>query len=128
MKEKDSFVDCPEQQLILYVEKDDGTYGPVQTGSFITKNYIDDFFEKRQRLEMSLKEQVRKKEISPVACYMTLEDLTPAETASRVGISVRKVRKHMLPQYFPKIKPSVLEKYAEVFNVTVIQLMELYNG
>jgi hypothetical protein len=125
MKEKEGLVDCPEQQLILYVEKDDGTYGPVQTGSFLTKNYIDDYFEKRQRLEASLMEQVRNREISPVAYYMTLEDLSPAETAQRVGISQRKVKKHMLPEKFGQIAPSVLNKYAEVFNVPVKTLVEL---
>jgi hypothetical protein len=125
MKEKEGFVDCPEQQLILFVEKDDGTYGPMQTGSFLTKNYIDDYYEKRQRLEASLKKQVKEREISPVAYYMTLEDLSPAETALRVGISQRKVKKHMLPGKFEKIAPSVLKKYAEVFNVPVTSLVEL---
>jgi hypothetical protein len=128
MKEKEGFVDCPEQQLILYVEKDDGTYGPMQTGSYLTKNYIDDYFEKRNRLEVTLREQVKRNEISPVAFYMTLEDLSVAETASRVGISQRKIKKHMSPQHFRKIPASVLDKYAEVFNVTVTALNELSAG
>lgn len=128
MKEKEGFVDCPEQQLILYVEKEDGTYGPMQTGSYLTKNYIDDYFEKRKRLEATLKEQLKHNEISPVAYYMTLEDLSPAETASRVGISPRKVKKHMTPEHFPKIPASVMEKYAEVFNVPAETIRQLGNG
>jgi hypothetical protein len=128
MKEKEGFVDCPEQQLILYVEKDDGTYGPMQTGSYLTKNYIDDYYEKRHRLEAALKEKVHRKEISPVAYYMTLEDLSMAETAARVGISQRKVRKHMHPENFEKISPSVLDKYADVFNVPAAQMLELMKG
>lgn len=127
MKEKEGFVDCPEQQLILYVEKEDGSYGPMQTGSYLTKNYIDDYYEKRQRLEAGLREQVRKREISPVAYYMTLVDLSLAETAMRIGISQRKVKKHMKPENFAKISPAVLEKYAEVFNVAVNTLTELPN-
>ena len=128
MKEKEGFVDCPEQQLILYVEKEDGTYGPMQTGSYLTRNYIDDYYEKRHRLEASLKEQVRRKEISPVAYYMTLEDLSLAETAARVGIPQRKVKKHMQPANFEKIPPSVMDMYAEVFNVPLAALMELMKG
>ena len=125
MKEKEGFVDCPEQQLVLYVEKEDGSYGPMQTGSYLTKNYIDDYYEKRKRLESGLREQVNKGEISPVAYYMTLEDLSVSETAQRVGISQRKVKKHMQPAKFGKIPPDVLEKYAEVFNVPVNTLTGL---
>ena len=40
MKEKDGIIDCPQQQLILYVEKEDGTYEPLQTGSYLTKNSL----------------------------------------------------------------------------------------
>lgn len=128
MKEKEGIVDCPEQQLILYVEKEDGTYGPLQTGSYLTKNYIDDYYEKRNRLEASLKEQLRRREISPVAYYMTLTDLSVAETAARVGISQRKVKKHMQPGNFVKIPPAVLDRYAEVFNVSAAALKELTQG
>jgi len=128
MKEKEGIIDCPEQQLILYVEKDDGTYGPIQTGSFLTKNYIDDYYEKRRRLEASLREQVRRMEISPVAYYMTLEDLSVAETAARVGLSRRKVKKHMLPGRFTKIPASILDKYAEVFNIHATEFLELTKG
>lgn len=125
MKEKEGFVDCPEQQLILYVEKDDGTYGPMQTGSFLTKNYLDDFYEKKTRLEASLREKLAAGEISPVAFYMTLVDLSLAETADRVGLPQRKVKKHMLPGEFSKISPDILTRYAEVFNVPVSTLTGL---
>ena len=128
MKEKEGIVDCPEQQLILYVEKEDGTYGPLQTGSYLTKNYIDDYYEKRNRLEASLKEQLRRREISPVAYYMTLTDLSVAETAARVGISQRKVKKHMQPGNFVKIPPAVLDRYAVVFNVSAAAMKELNQG
>ena len=46
MKEKDSRVDN-SHQLVLYVEKEDQTYGPVQTGSYMVENYLDDLFEKK---------------------------------------------------------------------------------
>ena len=42
MKEKDGFAECPEQQVILYVEKEDGKYEAMQTGSYLSANYLDD--------------------------------------------------------------------------------------
>lgn len=125
MKEKDGYVDCPEQQVILYVEKEDGTYAPMQTGSFLTKNYIDDYFGKRQKLEAVLREQVIRREISPIGYYMTLEDLTLSELAARVGISQRKARKHLDPAHFGTIPPTVLKLYADVFNITAAELLDL---
>jgi hypothetical protein len=128
MKEKDGYVDCPEQQLILYVEKEDGSYGPMQTGSFLTKNYIDDFFDKRKKLEESLKIRIDKGEISPVAFFMTLEELSVAEMAARIGVSRRKVKREMRPEFFGEIPLNKLQKYAVVFNVSVADMLALWKG
>lgn len=125
MKEKEGFVDCPEQQMIVYVEKEDGRFGPIQTGSFITKNYLDDYFSKRNNLINSLKEQVNLREISPVKFFMILEDLTLIELSSRTRIPVRKIRKHLLPFHFEKLSKEILERYSTVFNVTVEQLLQV---
>ena len=54
MKEKDGYSECPEQQVILYVEKEDGKYEAIQTGSYLSANYLDDFFLKRKNLEKML--------------------------------------------------------------------------
>jgi hypothetical protein len=128
MKEKDGYVDCPEQQLILYVEREDGSYGPMQTGSFLTKNYIDDYFEKRKKLEESLKTRIDNGEISPVAFFMTLEELSVAEMASRIGVSRRKVKREMKPDYFGEIPLKKLQQYAGVFNVSVADMLALWKG
>ncbi len=128
MKEKEGYVDCPEQQMILYVEKENGKYGPMQTGSYITKNYIDDYFMKRKNLETSLREQVERDEISPVKFFMVLEDLTLSELSARTKIPTRKVKKHMLPVHFSKISDDLLNRYAIVFNISVDQLMNSTTG
>ena len=125
MKEKEGYIDCPEQQMILYVEKENGQYGPIQTGSYLTKHYIDDYFLKRRNLVASMKEQVHRKEISPVKFFMILEDLTLSELSARTGIPVRKVRKHFSCVQFAKISPEELNQYATVFNVSLDQLGSL---
>lgn len=123
MKEEEGFVDCPEQQMILYVEKEDGNFGPMQTGSFITKNYIDDYFEKRNKLVKSLKEQHSKGEISPVKVFMILEDLTLRELSARTQIPARKIKKHMLPVHFEKLSEEFLQRYTTVFNISADQFI-----
>ena len=50
MKEKDARVDFEQQELIMYVEREDGSYGPIQTGSYISANFLDDFWTKMERI------------------------------------------------------------------------------
>ena len=125
MKEKEGFIDCPEQQVILYVEKENGEFGPMQTGSYLTRNYLSDYEDKRTHLEDSLKDGIRRRETSAINYYMVLEELTLSELAARVGLRKRKVKKHLEYQEFQMIKERILAKYADVFNVEVKQLHEL---
>jgi hypothetical protein len=125
MKEKDGIVDCPEQQVILYVEKEDGKYGPIQTGSYLTKNFLEDYELKRKHLEESLKSGVQAGKFSPIYLYMVLEDLTISELSSRVKFRQGKVKSHLEVKHYQSMKTEVLERYAEVFNVTVNDLLRL---
>ena len=125
MKEKDGYIDCPQQKVILYVEKEDGKYESIETGSYITKNYLDDYELKRRHLEESLKEKVDSGEVSPIYYYMVLEDLTLSELAARAGIRKRKVKKHLESENFRSLPPEILQAYADVFNVKVQELLHL---
>ncbi len=124
MKEKDINKDYKQQQQIIYVEKDDGSYGPVQTGSYLTNNYIDDFWMKKNNLEKQLADKVSQNQISIIHYYMILNELSETELASRVGISKRCVRRHLQTKYFSGIKVSVLERYAQVFGISVADLFQ----
>lgn len=125
MKEKDGICDCPEQQMILYVEKENGQYGPMQTGSYISANYLDDFFYKRRNLEDALLKRVKSGEISPIHYFMILEDLTLSELAARAGIWKWKVKRHLKPGHFHDIKSQEMKNYAKVFNVTADEIRNL---
>ena len=125
MKEKDGFIDCPQQQVILYVEKEDGKYEPIQTGSYLTKNYLDDYELKRRHLEESLKKQVLSGEVSPIYYYMVLEELTLSELGARAGIRKGRVKKHLEAAHFNSIPRETLQLYADVFNITVPDMLKI---
>ncbi len=125
MKEKDGFIDYPDQQMILYVEKEDGTYGPMQTGSYISAHYIDDYKLKRRNLEQTLREQLLANSISIVKYYMVLEDLTITELASRAGVRKSTVKKHLSPEGFGKATAGEIIRYAKVFNINPGELFQI---
>jgi hypothetical protein len=125
VKEEDARVDFEEHQLLLYVEKSDGSFGPLQTGAFLVKNYSDDFFEKRKNIETECIDKLRKGEISPVVYYMLLHNMTPADIAARVGISKAKVIKHQKPGGFAKASVDEVKRYADVFGVSVANMFQI---
>ena len=124
MKEKDSKVEH-SHQLILYVEKEDHSYGPVQTGSYMAGNYLDDFFEKKDKLKQKRLDELIEGKISPLSYYKDLVDIAEGDLAIRIGISKRKLRSHMTPKGFARLSVSLLEKYAEVFGIPVAQLFQI---
>jgi hypothetical protein len=89
----------------------------------MSKNYIDDFWDKRKRLENEAIEKLTNLIISPVGYYMLLLDMTPPDVARRTGISLRNIKKHALPRYFPKISSACIKRYAEVFGVPVSEFL-----
>jgi len=127
MKEKDLKVDCPYQQVILYAEKKDGTYGPLQTGSYVAGKHISEHFRITGALFKSLLEQLRKGEVSPVYFYMMVEGLTVKELAARAGMSSFKVKKHLSPEGFRKIKMPALKRYSDILNVPVANMFQIIN-
>ena len=128
MKEKEAAVDCPEHRMVLFVEKEDGSFGATVTGSYLTRNYLDDYKDKHRRLYDQYERKMAANEISPVAYYIVRREMSVADLAARVGLSVRKVRRHMDPRHFGEVTVSQARSYAEVFNVPVAQLFEIVKG
>jgi hypothetical protein len=125
MKEKELYIDFELQQSVYYVEKDDESYGPVVSGSQLSKNYLDDFFEKRTKQEKTLREQLKKGEISPVYYYMIMQEYGEGDLASRAGVSLKKLRKHYKMENFIKLRLSQLKKYTEAFDIPMVKMFSL---
>ena len=127
MKEKDAKVNFKEHQVVLFTEKEDDSYGPTQTGSYISGMYLDDFREKKKKLDMQETEKWKKGEISPVYYYMMVEEMTLSDLALRVGLSKRRVKRHFENKYFLKMKIAHLKKYAEIFNIPLANFFQIIN-
>jgi hypothetical protein len=124
VKEKDIKAKS-SHQLILYIEKEDRTYGPIQTSSYMADNYLDDFFEKKAKLKAERLEELKAGKISPLAYYKDLVEIGEGDLACRIGISRRKLRFQMTPAGFAETDVATLERYATVFGIPVAQLFQV---
>ena len=124
MKEQDAKA-VNAHQLVLYVERTDDSYGPVQTGSYLAQEFINDFHEKRERYRHDCLRRLEAGEISAVAYYFQILGLAEADLAVRVGVSRRAVRRHLTPAGFGEVDLRLAGRYAEVFGVPVANLFQV---
>lgn len=125
MKEEEIIKDFKKQKFILFAEKNDGTYGEVEGGSYLIENELEDFWFKKRHLEKTLREKLINNEFSSVYYYMMLEDLTVSELSSRAGISKRRVKKHINNDGFKRATVAELKKYADVFGVEIANFFQI---
>jgi hypothetical protein len=123
MKEKEAQINFDLHPLVLFVEKEDGSYGRVESASYLSSNYLDDYLDKLKKWDKELKDQLEKGEISPVYYYMIMLEFGEGDLASRVGICRRKLRKHFQMAGFEKISLKLLKRYADVFDVPVSNML-----
>ncbi len=65
---------------------------------------------------------VRAGEKSPLAYHMARHLMNPGLLADYAGLSRWRVRRHLKPRPFARLKPEILARYARVFNLTVADL------
>lgn len=126
MKEKEIYVDFDPHRLVYYAEKEDQSYGPIISGSYLSANYLDDHWMKRKNLEEKLRKQVIANEISPIYYYMTFFEMGPKDLANRAGMCMRKLNKTFKPEGFNKLRVSQLKRFADIFNIPVSNLFQTF--
>jgi transcriptional regulator with XRE-family HTH domain len=124
LKEKDAQFKS-DRKLVMYVENNDGAYNPIETGSYMIETHFDDFLEKRSNLRNNYSDKLKNGEISPIEYYRVLINISIGDLASRIGISSRKVKKHLQPENFKTIKIDTLKRYADVFRVPVANMFQI---
>ena len=125
MKEKDLYIEFKPHEMVMFVEKDDESYGPIISGSHISKHYLEDSFKMKKNLDLKLRERMKKGEISPVYYYMLMQEMGEGDLAKRVGVSKRALKKHFRPRYFNELKLSTIKRYADVFDVNVAMMFQI---
>ncbi len=69
------------------------------------------------------KELVIQNKLSPIAYFMEKEMLTPRRLSGYVGCRTWRVKKHLTPRGFSKLSTEQLNSYANIFDITVNELV-----
>jgi len=73
------------------------------------------------------KTRVLNNDTSPIEYYMELHKMDLPILASYVGLWQWRVKRHFKPKVFKKLSNNILQKYADVFDITIEELQKIEN-
>ena len=108
---------------LVYATDEKGNYTTaLSTGwepkTIALSNAIDEINERIA----TAKEQVKKGEVSSIVYFMECSKMDIAVLSSYVGMWQWRVKRHFKPAVFAKLNDTMLQKYAETFNISVAEL------
>ena len=124
--------DVPQDDVFDYsqgIKK--GNYALDDKGKYVmvlSKGWVVDEMSNRMAYdEYKVKEEETRQAVlagkkSPLAYYMELRQMTPKILGKTASIAAFRVKRHLRPEIFIKLKPSVLEAYAKALAVTTEEL------
>lgn len=111
---------------LCYAVDNEGKYVTAQSTGWDPKTIALDnaLQEINERVEVA-RLKVIANQTSPIEYYMELHKMDLSILSSYVGIWKWRVKRHFKPSIFKKLKNRTLEKYAEVFEISVNELQQI---
>lgn len=111
---------------LCYAVDSEGNYTTANSTGWDPKrialdNAIQDI---KERVEIA-KQKVLANQTSPIEYYMELNKMDLSILSSYVGIWKWKVKRHFKPSVFQKLSNRTLEKYADVFEISIEELKNI---
>lgn len=114
---------------LCYAVDEDGYYTTAKSTGWTPKtialnNAIDVINERTE----NAKQRVLNNTTSPIEYYMELHKMDLPILASYVGLWQWRVKRHFKPKIFNKLSHRMLQKYADVFDISIDQLKNILHG
>jgi hypothetical protein len=106
-------------QRVNYAVDDHGKYVMVPSRGWA----VDEIVNRMAYNEYETKVEETRKAVlagqkSPLAYYMELRQMVPKFLGKTAGIAAFRVKRHLRPEIFAKLKPAVLDRYAKALAVS----------
>ncbi|WP_335965158.1 hypothetical protein [Galbibacter sp. PAP.153] len=113
---------------LYYAVDEDGNYTTAKSSGWeaktiALKNAIQEI---NERIEAA-RQQVITGKASPIVYYMEFHKMEIGILSSYVGMCRWRVKRHFSPRNFKKLSIKVLQRYADVFEVSIEELKEIPN-
>jgi len=108
---------------LVYAVDEEGTFVSVQSSGWEPKTIIQ--YENLEVLDQRVKqalEEVRANRVSPVVYFMELQRMDWQTLAAYIGKWTFLVKRHAKPSVFKALGTKTLQKYADVFGITLEDL------
>ena len=104
---------------VNYALDDEGKYVAVHSKGWDVADLVNSvaYNEYEAKVEEA-RQAVLAGQKSPLAYYMELRQMIPKLLGKTVGIATFRVKRHLRPEIFAKLKPHVLDSYAKAFAIT----------
>jgi hypothetical protein len=114
-----------EWKEVSYAVDDDGRYVLVTSTGWEPANIANHLAWESIDAEVgAVLAKVRAGELSPLAYHMARHQMDPGLLAGYTGLFRWQVRRHMKPAAFRRISPALADRYAAIFRITTVELME----
>lgn len=108
---------------LIYATDENGNYTTALSSGWEPKTIAlsNSLEEINERIAFA-KEQVAKGEVSPIVYFMELNKMDLGILASYVGKWKWSVKRHFKPKVFRSLNDTMLQKYADAFNIAIGEL------
>jgi len=111
---------------VTYAVDEDGRYVTVQSVGWEPKNVAND--QAWDEINDQIRDEIQRVHAgnrSPLGYHMTRNLMNPSLLASYMGISAWRIRRHLKPEIFAKLPRDILERYADLFDISVSELKRI---
>jgi energy-converting hydrogenase A subunit M len=106
-----------------YALDDEGKYVMVPSKGWVVDEMINRMaYDEYKAKEEEIRKAVLAGQKSPLAYYMELRQMTPEILGKTAGIAAFRVKRHLRPEIFAKLKPDILDSYAKALDITTEEL------
>ncbi|WP_276168286.1 hypothetical protein [Zobellia alginiliquefaciens] len=119
-------LDSAQTKELTYAVDENGEYTTELSSGWDPKtialsNAIKDIEER----VAAAKERVKNNQTSPIEYYMELHKMDLPILSSYVGLWQWRVKRHFKPKVFQKLNQTTLQKYADVFDISIEELKNI---
>lgn len=111
---------------VTYAVDDDGSYVLVPSAGWEPKNISNyQAWEVIAGQVAAVRRQVMAGEVSPLAYHMARNQMDATLLAQYMGIMRWRVKRHLRPRSFNKLKPELIRRYAAILKITEAELLDI---